>query len=712
MSQPTHEPSLEKWLHPGSFLHWQGQNFRLLVGNEADPLTLQVEELVTLKRRTFRLEELLLPQNEEAVGPVFALTLEDLKSELKRIRPAETNPLHTLSLPDQLLKRADAIIGVVEMVERLVNAEAARATLRHGVFRRTPALRQACAQLAEPVKLPTYYKYRSLFQKHNGDRGQIAADLRRSVFNQVKMDKAQLHFIDTHILRFYARGSLMRLRPSTIFRILQSTLQRTRDLWIDPEQCGAVFPENLVEELLNPKLPLQSILSNPEKARLLKTVEMPSRSWFYQYLRWFEYQPEQGKDVMIARHGKEMWEREQMVFDTYVTRATLPLQYVFADHWLLDIFTVDEKTRNHLDRLWVTVLIDAYSRSILGLALLYEAPCIESIQSALRHAIWPKLSHRELGITDEWVCYGIPQQLSLDNAWAHHSHSLENLARLIGQGGHYNSIDLVFRPPYKGRYGALIERFFGNLSARMKELLPGAIRSSDVKGISQAAQEACLLYQDIYRILHQWIVQYQHTPHSELGGLTPHQKWLEGLQWGIPLVPPLTPSLERSFWRMNSETRRITNKGICAFGLRYWSPELGNAQRVGLDGHPVNYNFSYEPADISRIALFRNAQWVGDLRAKELRQPDGSTLSLSLGEYKMAKAMAHSQGKNTNEWLGYIGEIDELTRNRLAEKKKIQRNVNRKGSSDKIPEPTKSSDYTDLLASFVETDLDEFGKQP
>ena len=122
----------------------------------------------------------------------------------------------------------------------------------------------------------------------------------------------------------------------------------------------------------------------------------------------------------------------------------------------------------------------------------------------------------------------------------------------------------------------------------------------------------------------------------------------------------------------NSETRRITNKGICAFGLRYWSPELGNAQRVGLDGHPVNYNFSYEPADISRIALFRNAQWVGDLRAKELRQPDGSTLSLSLGEYKMAKAMAHSQGKNTNEWLGYIGEIDELTRNRLAEKKKIR----------------------------------------
>jgi len=725
MSQPTHKPHLEKWLRPGSFLYWQGRSFRLLVGNEADPLTLLVEELVTLERQTFRVEELLLPQGKEAMEPIFALTLEALQAELECRQPASA-PLHALALPDQLLKRADAMIGVVETVERLVASEAGRAVLRQGAFRRTPALRQACAQLAEPVKLATYYKYRHLYQKHKGDRGQIAADLRRSAFNQVKMNKTQLHFIDTHILRFYARSRFMRLRPITVYRILQSTLQRTLGLWLDPEQCGAAFPENLVEELLNPKLPMQAILDNPEKTRLLKAVSLPSRSWFYQYLHWFEHQPEQGKDVMIARHGKEMWEREQMVFDTFVARATLPLQYVFADHWLLDIFTVDETTRSQLDRLWLTVLIDAYSRSILGLALLYEAPCIESIQSALRHAIWPKLSHRELGIADEWACYGIPQQLSLDNAWAHHAYSLENLARLIGQGGRYNSIDLVFRPPYKGRYGALIERFFGNLSAQMKELLPGAIRSSDVRGISQAAQEACLLYQDIYRILHQWIVIYQHTPHGELGGLTPHQKWLEGMQWGAPLVPPLTPSLERSFWRMNSETRRITNKGVCAFGLHYWSPELGSAQRVGLDGHSLRYNFSYEPADISRIALFRNEQWVGDLRAKELRRPDGSTLSLSLWEHKMAKALVHSQGQDANDWLGYIGEIDELTQSRLAEKKKVQRTANRQSSASKVPHSATPADmssisvksmqpdYTDLLASFVESDvsgLDELGKQ-
>jgi hypothetical protein len=58
-------------------------------------------------------------------------------------------------------------------------------------------------------------------------------------------------------------------------------------------------------------------------------------------------------------------------------------------------------------RLWLTMLIDAYSRGIVGMALLYEPPCLESIQSALWHGIWPKRTQRRYGIEEEWVCYGI-----------------------------------------------------------------------------------------------------------------------------------------------------------------------------------------------------------------------------------------------------------------------------------------------------------------
>ena len=155
-----------------------------------------------------------------------------------------------------------------------------------------------------------------------------------------------------------------------------------------------------------------------------------------------------------------MWEYEEMIFDTFVSMATKPLQYVFADHHSLKVFVVDEETRSEPRRLWITVLIDAYSRSVLGFVLLYEDPCIESIQQALQNAIWPKSEseRKKLGIEGEWPCYGIPLQLSLDNAWCHHSHSLEALAREISMNGRYSSIDLVFRKPYNSRFAQILTR--------------------------------------------------------------------------------------------------------------------------------------------------------------------------------------------------------------------------------------------------------------
>jgi hypothetical protein len=700
-------------LQPGYFLSWRGHQYRVLSGEPDDTLLLQLEEVTTGAREAVRVEALFTVAEDEKDIPVFAPTLSALQKELEHRFPPP-KPTHAVSLPTHLLQQATHIITVVEAVEQAIAAAEARAHLQNEPFRRTPALRQACAQLADPVHPSTYYRYRQLYLKYGGDRGQIASALRRSTFNQSRMEKAQLHFVDTLIMRFYARSQALRLRPLTVYRIARSTLQRTHGLWVDPARCHGAVPENLVEELLNPDLPLQAIVDNPEKKELLKPITLPSRGWFYQYLRWFEHQPDLGKAVITTRYGKETWEREHLVFDTFAARASLPLQYVFADHWLLHVFTVDEATRSRLDRLWLTLLLDAYSRGVLGMTLAYEVPCVETVQSALRHAIWPKISHQELDIEGEWVCYGIPQQLFLDNAWAHHAYSVQNLARAIGQGGRYSTIDLVYRPPYKGRYGALVERFFGNLSGQVKELLPGALRAGDRRSLRQAGQEACLLYQDIYRIIHQLILVYQHTPHHELGGLTPHEKWVEGMAWGAPLVPVLTPSVERLFWRMSPKPRVITAKGVCAFGLHYWSPALSTMERVGLDGRPTPYHFSYEPADISRLALFQDGQWMGDVYAKELRLADGSTRSFSFWEQKMAQTLAREDGQRVRDWLAYIHEIDALSRQRLAEKKQHQR-LQARGATGSTRRPADTAsevaavlegkmatpDYTDLLTDFL-----------
>ncbi|GAB5426333.1 MAG: hypothetical protein Crog4KO_34800 [Crocinitomicaceae bacterium] len=678
--------SIERFLHEGMVLEFNAEIYKILSYNLHD-LTLSVQHIRSNTQQVFHLSELL----EQDV--VFAESISQLEHRRKKPQAIPAD----IDLPKSLLEHADQIVKTVETVEHLISIEAQYAQRYHQEFCRTPAIQHALARLDPPIALSTYYKYLKRYQENDGVRNRIAASLRRKSYNQIKVTRVQLHFIDTLILRYYARQRP--LRPMTVYRLGQSILERTQNHWVNPEKT---IPDDLIEELLDTRLPIQLLLENVDKRDYLIPTKMPSRGWFYNYLRWFEAQPELGKQVVTTRYGVGVWEKNYQIFDTFVPVATRPLQYVFADHWLLDVFTVDDVTRSKLNRLWLTVLIDVYSRSVLGMALLYEQPGIMSIQRALQHAIWPKNLPADLRTHQLWTCYGIPQQLYLDNAWAHHSHSLEQLTRTLGQGGKYNTVDLVFRPPYHARYGALIERFFGNLSSQMKEHLPGAILSSEYKHLRQAAQQACLLYQDVQHFLYKVILTYQHTPHRELQGMTPHQVWCEGLSHGLPLVPPQTPEVTRAFLRLAPRTRILTSKGVNAFGMQYWSAELGGIARIGRDGKHVHYHYRYDPQDISQIALFRDGIWIGDAFARQLRQPDGSTRPLSLLERELAKELAREQQVPLQHWLAFVHEIDVLTQTRQAEKRQKQ--------SNPIEQPmlsitTQNSDinqlYTDLLTGFI-----------
>ncbi len=311
---------------------------------------------------------------------------------------------------------------------------------------------------------------------------------------------------------------------------------------------------------------------------------------------------------------------------------------------------------------------------MLGFVLTYEGPCIDTIQDALLNAIRPKTWITKLGIKGEWPCFGIPVQLSLDNAWSNHSHSLESLAGLISQDGEYSSIDLVFRKPYKARQGALIERFFRGLAAVIKERLRGAIQSSHPKDIHNAAEEACLLYEDIYKFMVDEIVSYQNRPHSELDKMTPNQKWEQGLRSIPPAVPPLTEEVKRYFWREFNGTREIRGKGIGLFNLHYWSPKLGTSKAPKAErGKPIQYAIRYDPSDISRVAIFREGRYIDDVKAKELRLSNNEYRSVSLWERELSKDLARSKGQASRDWVAYLNGLRDLTETRTTEKKAAQR---------------------------------------
>jgi len=678
-------------IRPGRWLYRNSRIYKVL-SIDSPRMTIDVEEDRTGVRSTVPLLDLIGRRGgemgadgQEAKTPTLvAATRGALMARIDAyVLPAA--PLAVADLSEAARAKANMIVTTVKEVRRLLAAEEDRACVpregeggthaaftRVAVRKRVAFLRAILAARKKPIALPTWYKYLRLYEMANGNAERIARGMRSAAAGRTRMTPAQLHFADTMIAQFYARSDI-RLPPARVYGMAEGIHQQSGGLWIDPERCGEV-PDELVYELIDHTMPIEAILKNADKAALLTPITLPSWGWFRAYLRWYVNDTDHAQDVLVARYGREEFERTHMVFDTFVHRAQLPLQYVFADHYLLKVFVVDEATRTRLDRLWLTVLFDAYTRCVIGWALLYESPGIMSIQSALQNGLWPSEDLEPLGITGLWSCYGIPQMLFLDNAWAHHSHSLENLASAIGCGNEYNSMDLVFRPPYKGRYGAIIERFFGNLSRRTRDECAGAIQSRDPKAVRNAAKEACLLYGDVRTFILGEIVRYQNTRHSELG-MTPNDKWAEGMAAGAPLVPP-ADQVARLFWRQSSDTRIITGKGICAHNMHYASPDLGRQERIGPDDKPTRYRYAFDPDNIGTLALFRarDGQYACDVEAKELRQADGTTMWMSLWELEMGRALDRGDGKQaTADLVAHVNEQAALRRQRIAEQRAARR---------------------------------------
>ena len=62
-----------------------------------------------------------------------------------------------------------------------------------------------------------------------------------------------------------------------------------------------------------------------------------------------------------------------------------------------------------------------------------------------------------------------------------------------------------------------------------------------------------------------------------------------------------------------------------------------------------NIVIRYDPADVSKIALFREDEWIDDIGAKELRLPDGSHKLTSLWEVETAKFLAREENGDSRD---------------------------------------------------------------
>lgn len=193
----------------------------------------------------------------------------------------------------------------------------------------------------------------------------------------------------------------------------------------------------------------------------------PSLNSLYHYIKTLD-----PYEVAVAREGKrradDKWRANQQG-----PRPTRPLQLAQADHTRADMIVVDTKTRIPLGRPWITIIMDVYTRLILGIYVGFTRPSSASVNYCLRHAIRPKTYVQKIypQIENTWDAYGIPEMLTVENAKEFYGRDFKNACFQLKIVPHY-------APRRNPRYKGGMERFFGTINTQLLHELPGTTFSN------------------------------------------------------------------------------------------------------------------------------------------------------------------------------------------------------------------------------------------
>lgn len=156
------------------------------------------------------------------------------------------------------------------------------------------------------------------------------------------------------------------------------------------------------------------------------------------------------------RGGKRMAYQEdrfvQFLKRTEPIHGVRPWQYVHIDHTELQILLRIPDSKDSIGRAWLSLAVDAESRSVLGFFLSFEAPSYRSCMMVLRDIV------RRHG--------RMPETFVLDNGKEFHSRAMRRVCELYGS-------NIRYRPPAQPRFGSVMERLFGTSQSQLINLMEG-----------------------------------------------------------------------------------------------------------------------------------------------------------------------------------------------------------------------------------------------
>ena len=320
------------------------------------------------------------------------------------------------------------------------------------------------------------------------------------------------------------------------------------------------------------------------------------------------------------------------------------LDQVQIDHTVVDVIVVDERERLPIGRPYVTVAIDVFSRSIVGMVVTLEAPSALSVGLCLAHMATEKRAWLErIGVEASWPMGGKPRELYLDNA-------AEFKGEALRRGCEQHGIGLRYRPPGQPHYGGIVERVIGTMMEMVHEL-PGTTFSNPAeRGSYDSEAKAALTLAELERWLALAIASYHGKVHETIGQ-TPQGAWAAGVGQAPPLVANGAAFLVDF---LPVYRRRLARTGFVLDHVHYFSDALKAwiARRDRLDPFVLRR----DPRDISRI-------WVLDPENEAYLAVPYRTLSrppVTLWEQRAAVQRLRAEGKSQVDEEALFRMVDQM----------------------------------------------------
>jgi putative transposase len=283
--------------------------------------------------------------------------------------------------------------------------------------------------------------------------------------------------------------------------------------------------------------------------------------------------------------------------------AGFPLAVAQIDHTPMDVIVVDEEHRQPIQRPSLTVVIDVYSRMVLGFAIYLEKPSAFTAGLAIAHAVLPKEDWLAgVGVQAEWPCWGKMRTIHCDNA-------KEFRGTVIGRACQDHAIAVEHRPPREPRYGGHIERGFGTWLRRARRLKGTTFSNIEQKGDYDSGGRAIMTRAELEKWFTIYVAKvYANTFHNGIK-TTPLVKYKEGIlgvddRPGIGLPDRVADPAAFMLDFMPYEERTIQEYGVVIDHIFFWDDALRpwiHARDPEDSKRPRKFTFRINPRDMREI---------------------------------------------------------------------------------------------------------------